>query len=271
MEPIDIDCSTLGLPQRRRRILIVGGIGRKGRNFIQQVKLLSSTVKLPQKTVKDVLEPVPELGSLLNHGPVSVYPRWYEEVIKMIGPGQKLCDTRLGESSVHSWNIPKVFGNITDNEESFLKALVRLRRWEKNRPYKHIGDGRPVRLPDLAIYLDLSMEAVRGLASSLAAKGFIYESSNTDVDLCRRFNGRFKRLNPEGVAPAVLKEFSSPRNILHPTQPRGLTVRECARLQGFADSFEFVGPPRKQYQLVANAFPPPISHQLASAALTSLL
>lgn len=269
VDSIDIDCAALGLPQRRRRILIVGGIGLKGSRFITEVKKLS-TIKVPPTSIKEVLIPVPEIGSLPNHGPVSCHPNWYEKVIKAIGPGQKLCDTRLGDASIHSWEIPEVFGEVSEFEKRFLRSLARLRRSEKNRPYKNIGDGRPVRLVDLAATLGESIDTIRNVRDSLLVKGFIYESSEAEVDLSRRFNGRFKRLDPEGVAPAVLREYNSARNMIHPTEQRALTVRECARLQGFCDSFEFMGPQSRQYQLVANAFPPPISRRLANAALFSL-
>jgi DNA (cytosine-5)-methyltransferase 1 len=49
-----------------------------------------------------------------------------------------------------------------------------------------------------------------------------------------------------------------------------LTVRECARLQAFPDTFRFFGTLSEQYQLVANAFPPLVSERLAKVILPCL-
>lgn len=48
----------------------------------------------------------------------------------------------------------------------------------------------------------------------------------------------------------------------HPLHDRALTVREGARLQGFKDSFEFVGARDAQYRQVGNAVPPFFMMQL---------
>lgn len=55
--------------------------------------------------------------------------------------------------------------------------------------------------------------------------------------------------------------------LIHPTQDRGLSVREAARLQSFPDSFEFQGSIGIQQQQVGNAVPP----LLAQAVFTSML
>lgn len=52
---------------------------------------------------------------------------------------------------------------------------------------------------------------------------------------------------------------------IHPTQPRGLTAREAARVQGFPDDYVFTGTFQRLYQQVGNAVPPPLASLLAKA------
>jgi DNA (cytosine-5)-methyltransferase 1 len=53
----------------------------------------------------------------------------------------------------------------------------------------------------------------------------------------------------------------------HPEQPRGLTVREMARLQSFPDRYVFYGPTIKQRVLVGDAVPPLLAKALATHLL----
>jgi DNA (cytosine-5)-methyltransferase 1 len=70
-----------------------------------------------------------------------------------------------------------------------------------------------------------------------------------------------------GGAPAGLKrlraEFNSltitsaaPREFIHPSENRPLTLRECARLQSFPDRVEFAGNSSSVAQQIGNAVPP---------------
>ena len=51
---------------------------------------------------------------------------------------------------------------------------------------------------------------------------------------------------------------------VHPEQDRGLSLRECARLQGFPDDFVFHGPPTAVSRQIGNAMPPPLATAIAS-------
>ena len=50
-----------------------------------------------------------------------------------------------------------------------------------------------------------------------------------------------------------------------PTQARSITVREAARLQTFADDFEFLGPMMAQYKMIGNAVPSDFAKIIAKA------
>lgn len=268
-DSVIINSDQLGIPQRRRRVLIVGGCSEVGLDFIDKIKNLS-TFKFPLVTVREVLITKPGLGNLTNHEVELPSTEWHRKVIASIGPSQKLCDTRLGDSSVHSWDLPEIFGKISKKEKELLLAVSRLRRSSRLRPGEHIGDGRPVHISVLAAELKCSTEDIKKMATRLHSIGYLRLISRVLIDINRKFNGRFKRLPLDGPAPAVVREFAFARNVLHPLEPRALTVRECARLQGFQDDFKFEGNKMEQFKQVANAFPPPISRMLALRFLESL-
>jgi DNA (cytosine-5)-methyltransferase 1 len=57
---------------------------------------------------------------------------------------------------------------------------------------------------------------------------------------------------------------------VHPTEHRYLTVRECARIQTFPDSFGFVGTASEQALLIGNAVPPTLAEVLARSLAIAL-
>ena len=57
--------------------------------------------------------------------------------------------------------------------------------------------------------------------------------------------------------------------LIHPSQNRGLSVREAARLQSFPDSHEFVGPLNHRQQQVGDAVPPCLAQVIGYALQAS--
>jgi len=61
--------------------------------------------------------------------------------------------------------------------------------------------------------------------------------------------------------------------VFHPEQDRIVSVRECARSQGFPDTFIFHGSIHQKHKQVGNAVPPPLAAALGTClkkALTQL-
>ena len=69
------------------------------------------------------------------------------------------------------------------------------------------------------------------------------------------------RLRPDRPSGTVLVGSSDGggRPFIHYEEPRHLTVREAARLQGFPDSWVFHGTQTEQYRMVGNAVPPALA------------
>lgn len=57
--------------------------------------------------------------------------------------------------------------------------------------------------------------------------------------------------------------------LIHPSQNRGLSVREAARLQSFPDAHVFVGPLNDRQQQVGDAVPPRLAEAVGAALLQS--
>ena len=70
----------------------------------------------------------------------------------------------------------------------------------------------------------------------------------------------YGRLEWDGTCPTITAGFDSftRGRFGHPEQHRALTLREGARLQGFPDSFRFLGTRRDMRLQIGNAVPPPL-------------
>jgi DNA (cytosine-5)-methyltransferase 1 len=74
-----------------------------------------------------------------------------------------------------------------------------------------------------------------------------------------------RRLEYEEPSPTLLAGPRPTYHFAHPSDDRGLSVRERARLQSFPDDYLFRGPVAKQRQMTGNAVPPLLSRAVARA------
>lgn len=85
------------------------------------------------------------------------------------------------------------------------------------------------------------------------------------ADKSRCHSGIYRRLKYD--EPSVVISNYRKSMLIHPTQDRGLSVREAARIQSFPDNFLFEGPISHIQQQIGNAVPP----LLAKAVITQIL
>lgn len=70
------------------------------------------------------------------------------------------------------------------------------------------------------------------------------------------FKDKYYKLKMDEVCKTITSHMKFDCNMyIHPTQPRGLSAREAARIQSFPDDFIFTGPQNSWYLQIGNAVP----------------
>ena len=88
-----------------------------------------------------------------------------------------------------------------------------------------------------------------------------------------QFSGCYGRIHEEGFFSTTVTQPDPERKqgrVLHPYQHRIVSIRECARSQGFKDNFEFHGKMSDKYRQIGNAVPPPLAKALGFEIKKSL-
>lgn len=79
-----------------------------------------------------------------------------------------------------------------------------------------------------------------------------------------KFHDKWKRLNPDRPSHTLVAHLSvDTYSHIHPWEPRGISVREAARLQSFPDDFLFQCNMGDGFRQIGNAVPPLLSNALA--------
>ena len=240
------DLSEYAVAQTRRRVIILGTRG------VEPVSL-EGIRKGTKRTLRDAIGDLH--GQANGEGRVRLTDRDIK-IASHIAPGQRLTNVRSGPRSVHTWNIPEVFGEVSEHERSVLSAISRLRRRQRRRSE---GDADPIRAEQVTRYLGEESEST---LRSLAGRGYVRYIEDR-FDLTHTFNGKYKRLEWDECAPTVDTRFAEPRYFLHPEECRGFSVTEMAALQDFPSNYVFPDCVTTSSRLIGNAVPPRFAEALA--------
>lgn len=84
--------------------------------------------------------------------------------------------------------------------------------------------------------------------------------------------GRVDRIDPMFPSKTIIAGGTGGggRSHLHPFVPRTMTVRECARIQTFPDSYVFAGHIARRFTQVGNAVPPLMAYEMAMSIFRSI-
>ncbi|WP_273834179.1 DNA cytosine methyltransferase [Guptibacillus sedimenti] len=86
-----------------------------------------------------------------------------------------------------------------------------------------------------------------------------------------KFHTRWKKLDPYKPSHTLVAHLGTDTySHIHPYEPRGITVREAARLQSFPDSFIFNTSMGQAFKQIGNAVPPLLARGVAKAVKKNL-
>lgn len=146
--------------------------------------------------------------------------------------------------------------SIENNQVGFLKRVY---QYKKTDFYNFINDGRDIDFVynhknrynndrDVKIYT-LLPQGENSLHYSIADI-MPYKTRN------HIFKDKYYKLKYDDVCKTITSHMKYDCNMyIHPTQSRGLSAREAARIQTFPDDFIFTGPQNSWYLQIGNAVP----------------
>ncbi|NBD17104.1 MAG: DNA (cytosine-5-)-methyltransferase [Cyanobacteria bacterium] len=212
-----------GIPQRRKRVLIVGN--RIGHNY-----------KLPEATIK-------VSGQIFRNSDITI-----SHAIGTLPKAAKSKDelaTPLSEPARDKFDL-LLRGNAVEITDHYYPAIkgIQLERISALRPGQTMKD-----LPD-----HLQHESFRKRANRRVADGTPTEKRGGAPSGLKRLIDNEPSLTITGAAT---------RELIHPVENRPLTIREAARIQTFPDDFIFCGTASQKIQQIGNAIPPVLARIFA--------
>lgn len=245
-----INAACYGLPQSRQRAIVIG--------------------------LRDDLDVVPELPAPTHLG---TRPTFHYTLGKVVDPSGPHRDGVLGESphigvkdSERRW-----IGELLDDDASGLAPLVTVGDALRDLPALVPGRGR-AGATAYAVPLmsdrkaDVLNHDLRGHSADLIRRlNAVAEGGRPTTDR-RYYSQAYTRLHRRGLARTITTNFHNAGcgRFTHYAEPRTLTVREAARLQGIRDDFAFHGHRHLQQRFVGNAFPPPLATAIARQVSSQL-
>ena len=240
-----LNSSNFGVPQNRVRLYILGIKGavpkmslttnlgaadsHSYKKDFEQMNMFSQ-YHSQKNTVGNVLE---------NDVPEKYYcsTEFEEQLHSVIGDdlsklhGYRLIDYRGGQS-LHSCELGKK-GKCSSAEIKFMNLLIQNRR----KPiFGTQQDGKKLTLEQIqTFYTD---DDIIEVITSLKAKGYLKEEDGKYNPVCGNMSFEvFKFLDPDSISITLTSSDSNRLGVIQNNRPRRITPRECARLQGFPDSF----------------------------------
>lgn len=231
------DAALCGTPQARRRILILG------------VQHGSGTESLPA--------PGPDLAPLfaaVRHG--GTVPQDLEPYFEALKDPE---DDTLTSASQALSDLPVLGPGEPEVQREYASpAQNAFQRWVRIGGAEKVRDTRTP-----AVKVD-TVSRLRHIPPGGCARVIPKKHLN---GLSRRYDSAYRRLHPDAPSTALSTKYDC---VYHYEEPRSLSVREYARLQGIPDRITFpqeVVCRRSAYEMIGNSVPPLLIERVLAEAL----
>lgn len=231
-----VQASHHGVPQRRRRFILVGAL-------------------------EDL-----DLSSF------SFDPKAGDESALFATTFESHTDVPL-ETSLESWtlwdaisDLPEIHAGETGENYATnpMNDLQKYFRAKSTLLSDHVAMGHRPRFVEMMSYIPQGKSALDPEISRLIPE---------EIRPTKGFPNSYSRLKPNSPSPTITRNFTTPSsaNCIHPFLNRALSIREGARLQSFPDWFEFEGSLEDKRLQIGNAVPPILGKALGEEILKILL
>ncbi|WP_114149020.1 DNA (cytosine-5-)-methyltransferase, partial [Escherichia coli] len=156
-------------------------------------------------------------------------------------------------NSLHSWDLG-LKGECSNDEITFMNLLIANRR-------KHIfgthQDGKALSKAQIETFFKHS--ETTNIIKNLIKKGYLKEKNGLYNPVCGNMSFEvFKFLDPNKVSITLTASDANRLGVYHNNRLRRLTPRECARLQGYPDSYILHPKDSMAYKQLGNAVSVPV-------------
>jgi DNA (cytosine-5)-methyltransferase 1 len=238
-----LNSSNYGVAQNRVRVYILGWIGERptlslqsdlgaadSHRFKAEFQQAGLFDERSYRVVADVLEDQPDAR-------FDCSPDFVQRLLRQVGGeaerlhGVRLIDHRNG-NSIHSWELG-IKGDCSALEIEFMNALIENRRKKKFGTHQ---DGKKLNLAEIRTFYDHPKLAE--IMQGLLAKGYLKDHDGRFNPVAGNMSFEvFKFLDPQSISITLVTSDAHKLGVVHRGRIRRITPRECARLQGFPDSF----------------------------------
>ncbi len=259
-----LDASDFGVPQKRKRIYIVG-------HRQKQVKLSGFRTK-PSK-ISDIIE------HDAPHEKTAFTARLEAMFSASQLRGKAIKDKRGGRNNIHSWDL-ELKGPLSAGQKDLMCEILKKRRYKKWAEQKGIQwmDGMPLTYDEISTFYQV--DNLLEMLEDLTAKGYLTFEHPRDLVVKDGVSTRVpashvpkgynivagklsfpitKILDPDDVAPTLVATETGKLALSLKKGVRKLTVREGLRISGFPESYSLDHLDyRKAFDLIGNTVMPPV-------------